>query len=220
MICAIPTRELVTISICAVFRVHLQSVRENWLFSAIPSETFWIGLNSRQQESIWIWSNGKSAAKELDWLSVTGNPSGRCAGIQPAPRSILKFNCENKYRWLCKKAESPNIFDVFLSQYLSRPFSSQKIYSSLHSAKTDCLYDRNCTGVVKVSQYFRRMAGIDEIHFAPFTAPSSAISYVKRGMCHTPSTNLLQVQKNESHVVNCINFSPILPHQSMVVKAS
>ncbi|CAM4597481.1 unnamed protein product [Lepidochelys olivacea] len=152
----------------------------NWLFSVIPSETFWTGLNSRQQESIWIWSNEKSAAKELDWLSMNGHPSGRCAGIQPAPRSILKFNCENKYRWLCKKAESPHIFDVFLSRYLSRPFSSQKMYNSLHSAKIDCLHDRNCTGVVKVSQYFRRVAGIDEIHFAPFSAPSSAISYVKR----------------------------------------
>nr|XP_025043257.1 uncharacterized protein LOC106732388 isoform X5 [Pelodiscus sinensis] len=152
----------------------------DWLFSVISSGTFWIGLNSRQQESIWIWSNEKSAAKELDWLSMIGNPSGRCAGIQSEPRSILKLNCENKYRWLCKKAESPHVFDVFLSRYLSRPFSSQKMYNSLHSAKIDCLYDKNCTGVVKVSHYFRRVAGIDEIHFVPFTAPSNAISYVKR----------------------------------------
>ncbi|XP_019361529.1 PREDICTED: uncharacterized protein LOC109289781 [Gavialis gangeticus] len=151
-----------------------------WLLSVITSETFWIGLNSRQQESIWIWSNGNSAAKELHWLPMSGDSAGRCAGMKSTSSSILKLNCENEHRWLCKKTESTNIFDVFLERYLSGPLSSKKIYDSLHDAKIDCLYDNNCTGVVKVSNYFRRVAGIDEIHFSELAADSDAVTYVKQ----------------------------------------
>ncbi|XP_019390529.1 PREDICTED: uncharacterized protein LOC109310035 [Crocodylus porosus] len=151
-----------------------------WLLSLITSETFWIGLNSRQQESIWIWSNGNSAAKELHWLPMSGDSAGRCAGMKSTSSSILKLNCEDEHRWLCKKTESPNIFDVFLERYLSGPLSSKKIYDSLHDAKVDCLYDNNCTGVVKVSNYFRRVAGIDEIHFSELAADSDAVTYVKQ----------------------------------------
>lgn len=86
---------------------------------------------------------------------------------------------------------APNIFDAFLEQYLSGPLSSKKIYDSLHDAKIDCLYDNNCTGVVKVSNYFRRVAGIDEIHFSELAADSDVVTYVKQGMCHTPAKHLL-----------------------------
>ncbi|XP_077183101.1 uncharacterized protein LOC143832485 isoform X2 [Paroedura picta] len=164
---------------CRRFRaadlLWIENKREmNWIISASSAEILWTGLNSRKQKNIWVWSNMKSAAKEIRWLPMTGSPLGRCVGLS-TNKSALRLNCDETYKWICKRKESEESFDIYIDRFLSGPLEPV-YYSSISIATVDCLRDPNCTGIVKDYQYFRRTKGIDEINVYEETASS----FVKR----------------------------------------
>ncbi|XP_053153370.1 uncharacterized protein LOC128345453 isoform X3 [Hemicordylus capensis] len=146
-----------------------------WLFSGNSSDILWTGLNSRKQKFIWHWSNMKSAAKVLHWMKFNGSTLGSCVGLNLFNKTALRLNCEEKYRWICKKKEVNEIFDVYVDQYLSGPLEPM-YYTSLFAAVLDCLSYPNCTGVVQDYNYYRRTTGIDEI----YTCDEIATAYIKR----------------------------------------
>ncbi|XP_061469383.1 uncharacterized protein LOC133378773 [Rhineura floridana] len=165
---------------CRRFRstdlIWLESRSEmNWIFSASSAELFWTGLNSRKQKSIWIWSDTKSAAKVLHWLELQESPFGRCVGLNSVNQTALRLDCEEKYKWICKRREVDNLFDVYMDQFLSGPLEPV-FYTSLSAAALDCLSDANCTGIVQDYLYYRRTTGVDII----VTYEEIATTYVRR----------------------------------------
>ncbi|XP_026541026.1 uncharacterized protein LOC113423713 [Notechis scutatus] len=134
----------------------------DWISSAVSDEVLWIGLNSRKKTATWVWSDARSAAKELRWLKLEGNPAGRCVGFYPDNNTALKINCSEDHRWICKRKERVDLFDLYTDNFLSGPLDP-KIYTTLSIAVVDCLSDSSCTGIVQDSRFFRRTRGIDEI---------------------------------------------------------
>ncbi|XP_042303454.1 uncharacterized protein LOC121920386 [Sceloporus undulatus] len=147
----------------------------DWIFSSNSSDILWTGLNSRKQNSIWVWSNIKSAAKELNWLRLSGSQFGRCVSLDSANHTALRLECDKKHKWICKRQELEDLFDVYTDQFLSGPLDPM-FYTSLSNAVMDCLSNSNCTGIVQDYQYFRRTTGINTI----ITYDETATSYVRR----------------------------------------
>ncbi|XP_039207752.1 uncharacterized protein LOC120311809 isoform X3 [Crotalus tigris] len=147
----------------------------DWISSAASREIWWIGLNSRKRTAIWVWSDSKSAAKELQWLKLEGNLSGRCVGFYPVNNTALKIDCSGKHKWICKRKERVDLFDLYTDMFLSGPLDPD-IYTGLSTAVVDCLSDSNCTGIVQDSRFFRRTRGIDEI----ITSDENVFTYKKR----------------------------------------
>ncbi|KAM6473999.1 lymphocyte antigen 75-like [Liasis olivaceus] len=77
----------------------------DWILSASSTKILWTGLNSRKKTAIWVWSDSRSAAKELRWLKLEGNPSGRCVGFNLTSNTVLKIKCDENYKWVCKRKE-------------------------------------------------------------------------------------------------------------------
>ncbi|KAJ7316340.1 hypothetical protein JRQ81_002502 [Phrynocephalus forsythii] len=146
-----------------------------WIYSTNSSDVFWTGLNSRKQVSIWVWSDIKSAAKELHWLKLRGSPSGRCIGLDSVNFTTWRLNCNEEHRWICKRKEVGDLFDVYLDRFLSGPLEPM-FYTSISKAAIDCLSDTKCTGIVQDYQYFRRTRGINAI----ITDKETATAYVRR----------------------------------------
>nr|XP_028573720.1 uncharacterized protein LOC114591207 [Podarcis muralis] len=147
----------------------------DWLSSVNPRDILWTGLNSRKQKSIWIWSNMKSAAKALHWLELKGSPAGRCMGLNSVDQTALRLNCEEKHKFICKRIEVENLFDVYTDHFLSGPLEPH-FYTSFSTAALDCLNDASCTGIVKDYRYYRRTRGVDII----VTYDETATAYIRR----------------------------------------
>ncbi|XP_060615843.2 secretory phospholipase A2 receptor-like [Anolis sagrei] len=147
----------------------------DWIFSLYTYEILWTGLNSRKQKSKWVWSDMKSAAKELNWLRLSGSPFGRCVGLASTNHTTLRLDCDKKHKWICKRLETSDLFDVYTDQFLSGPLHTS-FYILLSNAVLDCLKEPNCTGIVQDYQYFRRTKGIDTI----ISYEETATSFVRR----------------------------------------
>ncbi|XP_062826481.1 uncharacterized protein LOC107983185 isoform X3 [Anolis carolinensis] len=146
-----------------------------WIFSLNASGILWTGLNSRKQKSRWVWSDMKSAAKELNRLRLAGSPFGRCVGLDSVSHAALRLECDKKHKWICKRKEENDLFDVYTDQFLSGPLEPV-FYTTLSSALLDCLKQPNCTGIVQDYQYFRRTKGINII----ISYDETATSFVRR----------------------------------------
>ncbi|XP_078240185.1 uncharacterized protein LOC144586226 [Pogona vitticeps] len=128
---------------------------------------------SREREEPPSWF--MSLLLNKPWLKFNGSPSGRCIGLDLSNYIALSLNCSEKHRWICKRKEVNDLFDVYLDQFLSGPLEPM-FYTSISNAVTDCLSDSKCTGIVQDYQYFRRTSGINTI----IADKETATSYVRR----------------------------------------
>nr|XP_033783553.1 uncharacterized protein LOC117351819 [Geotrypetes seraphini] len=152
----------------------------NWLLSKVLPGVTWTGLNNRKLFFSWQWANEKSASNTLKWLKLFGSPGGRCAGIDRATGDVVKFPCEKSYRWACKKREAAGLFEMFPDRYIMKPFASLELFSNLANAQLACALQQNCTAVVQIQDFFRLLAGHDEIRFTPDSRDPAATVYIKR----------------------------------------
>ncbi|XP_029439310.1 uncharacterized protein LOC115079703 [Rhinatrema bivittatum] len=151
-----------------------------WLLSKVSPGITWTGLNNKKWFIFWHWANETSAKKTLSWLKLFGSVWGRCVGIDKSTQQLTKLSCENSYRWACKKRESAHLFETFPDRYMMKPFASPDLFSSLADAQIACLLHQNCTAVVQIQDFFRILAGHDEIHFTPASRDPAATIHVKR----------------------------------------
>ncbi|XP_070560009.1 alpha-N-acetylgalactosamine-specific lectin-like [Ptychodera flava] len=98
-------------SFCKSLGGHLASIhsrQENEFVAALPpsSQSFWIGLNDKDWESEFVWSDGDSVVY-TNWSN--GEPDDRrgqdCAAIDPTFTSASSWDdedCTNQYTFVCK----------------------------------------------------------------------------------------------------------------------
>ncbi|KAH0629732.1 hypothetical protein JD844_012042 [Phrynosoma platyrhinos] len=129
----------------------------------------------RAQDSPAVCEQGIKATTLLCGLKLSGSQFGRCVGLDSANHTALKLECDKKHKWICKRQELADLFDVYTDQFLSGPLDPM-FYTSLSNAVIDCLSNSNCTGIVQDYQYFRRTTGINAI----VTYDETATSYVRR----------------------------------------
>lgn len=101
------------------------SVENVFVASLVATADFdraWIGLSDRQQENIFIWTNGSySYFKNWGTLEPNGNTSENCVFIDRNNSEWADVGCNNSYRSICEKTGWCNVFKFLSFIIISTP---------------------------------------------------------------------------------------------------